>query len=49
MSDEAASRGLSYTLMERAIKLFGDDVVRMLKTQYRMNKGKKITFEISFT
>ena len=37
MSPEAASKGLEFTLMERVIKSFGADVVKMLTTQYRMN------------
>ena len=35
ISKEAAKQGLEVTLMERLIKLLGDDVVRMLTTQYR--------------
>ena len=42
MSTEAAKKGLAFTLMERAIDQFGNEVVRMLKTQYRMNKGKSL-------
>ena len=37
MSVEAAKKGLELTLMERVIEMFGDEVVRMLTTQYRMN------------
>uniref|UniRef100_A0A673N0P1 DNA-binding protein SMUBP-2 n=1 Tax=Sinocyclocheilus rhinocerous TaxID=307959 RepID=A0A673N0P1_9TELE len=36
-SQSAASKGLSVSLMERLIKKYGDPVVRMLTTQYRMN------------
>ncbi|XP_068723115.1 DNA-binding protein SMUBP-2-like [Montipora capricornis] len=39
ISKEAAKQGLEVTLMERLIKLLGDDVVRMLTTQYRMNEA----------
>ncbi len=39
LSTEAARKGLSLTLMERAIQLLGKGVVRMLNTQYRMNTG----------
>lgn len=35
ISKDAAKKGLEVTLMERLIKLLGDDVVRMLTTQYR--------------
>ena len=35
ISKDAAKQGLEVTLMERLIKLLGDDVVRMLTTQYR--------------
>ncbi|CAM4581695.1 unnamed protein product [Leuciscus chuanchicus] len=35
----AASKGLSVSLMERLIKKYGDSVVRMLTTQYRMNSA----------
>ncbi len=45
LSTEAARKGLSLTLMERAIQLLGKGVVRMLNTQYRMNTG--IDFEFS--
>ena len=37
MSEEAARKGLSFTLMERVIEHWNKDVVRMLKIQYRMN------------
>jgi superfamily I DNA and/or RNA helicase len=37
MSPEAAKRGLEKTLMERVIAHWGQEVVRMLTTQYRMN------------
>ena len=40
LSTEAANKGLSLTLMERAIQLLGKEVVRMLNTQYRMNTGE---------
>lgn len=33
----AASKGLSVSLMERLIQMYGDSVVRMLTVQYRMN------------
>ena len=33
----AAKGGLAVTLMERLLKLYGDDVMRMLTVQYRMN------------
>uniref|UniRef100_A0A8C5D0E7 DNA-binding protein SMUBP-2 n=1 Tax=Gouania willdenowi TaxID=441366 RepID=A0A8C5D0E7_GOUWI len=36
-STKAASKGLSLSLMERQIQMFGDSVVRMLTVQYRMN------------
>ncbi|XP_062860705.1 DNA-binding protein SMUBP-2 [Trichomycterus rosablanca] len=36
-SQTAASKGLSVSLMERLIQKYGDTVVRMLTTQYRMN------------
>ncbi|XP_030621793.1 DNA-binding protein SMUBP-2 [Chanos chanos] len=36
-SQNAASKGLSVSLMERLIQKYGDTVVRMLTTQYRMN------------
>ena len=41
MSSEAASKGLSFTLMERVIESHEgkDDVVRMLSPQYRMNEN----------
>ncbi|XP_028399828.1 DNA-binding protein SMUBP-2-like [Dendronephthya gigantea] len=39
MSRDAARRGLEQTLMERIIEMFGDKVVHMLTTQYRMNKA----------
>uniref|UniRef100_A0A671SUM4 DNA helicase n=1 Tax=Sinocyclocheilus anshuiensis TaxID=1608454 RepID=A0A671SUM4_9TELE len=38
-SQSAASEGLSVSLMERLIKKYGDSVVRMLTTQYRMNSA----------
>ncbi|KAI7802486.1 DNA-binding protein SMUBP-2 [Triplophysa rosa] len=38
-SQSAASKGLSVSLMERMIKKYGDSVVRMLTTQYRMNSA----------
>ncbi|TRY66412.1 hypothetical protein DNTS_003371 [Danionella cerebrum] len=38
-SQSAASKGLSVSLMERLIKKYGDSVVRMLTTQYRMNRS----------
>ncbi len=37
MSAEAAREGMERTLMERVIDHWGDAVVRMLTTQYRMN------------
>jgi ATP-dependent RNA/DNA helicase IGHMBP2 len=39
MSVEAAKKGLSLTLMERAIQVLGKGVVKMLNMQYRMNTG----------
>lgn len=33
----AAAKGLSVSLMERLIQMYGDTVVRMLTVQYRMN------------
>ncbi|KAM9351639.1 DNA-binding protein SMUBP-2 [Symphorus nematophorus] len=36
-SQTAASKGLSLSLMERLIQMYGDSVVRMLTVQYRMN------------
>ncbi|KAK1784903.1 hypothetical protein P4O66_018343 [Electrophorus voltai] len=36
-SQNAAAKGLSVSLMERLIQKYGDSVVRMLTTQYRMN------------
>uniref|UniRef100_UPI0037E7F8DB DNA-binding protein SMUBP-2 n=1 Tax=Semicossyphus pulcher TaxID=241346 RepID=UPI0037E7F8DB len=38
-SHKAASKGLSLSLMERQIQMFGDSVVRMLTVQYRMNSA----------
>ncbi|CAJ1056588.1 DNA-binding protein SMUBP-2 [Xyrichtys novacula] len=38
-SQTAASKGLSLSLMERLIQMFGDSVVRMLTVQYRMNSA----------
>lgn len=38
-SQSAASKGLSVSLMERLIKKYGDSVVRMVTTQYRMNSA----------
>lgn len=35
----AASKGLSVSLMERLIQMYGDSVVRMLTVQYRMNSA----------
>lgn len=35
----AASKGLSLSLMERLIQMYGDSVVRMLTVQYRMNSA----------
>lgn len=35
ISRDAARRGLERTLMERAIKMLGNEVVHMLTTQYR--------------
>ncbi|XP_043202582.1 DNA-binding protein SMUBP-2-like [Amphibalanus amphitrite] len=37
LSQEAASRGLAVSLMERQIKLHGEGIVHMLDTQYRMH------------
>eukprot|EP00794_Sanderia_malayensis_P005020 gene5020-5678_t len=37
ISKEAAKKGLEVTLMERVIKEFGEPVVKMLTTQYRMH------------
>nr|XP_045602750.1 DNA-binding protein SMUBP-2-like [Procambarus clarkii] len=37
ISTEAAAKGLEHTLMERIIDECGEDVVRMLTVQYRMN------------
>lgn len=37
LSESASKKGLSFTLMERAIKELGEKVVRMLTTQYRMH------------
>ncbi|XP_067663777.1 DNA-binding protein SMUBP-2-like [Haliotis asinina] len=39
LSHEAARDGLELTLMERVLKEQGDEVVRMLTTQYRMNEN----------
>uniref|UniRef100_A0A8C6L566 DNA-binding protein SMUBP-2 n=1 Tax=Nothobranchius furzeri TaxID=105023 RepID=A0A8C6L566_NOTFU len=36
---KAASKGLSLSLMERLIQMYGDSVVRMLTVQYRMNSA----------
>ncbi|XP_061138538.1 DNA-binding protein SMUBP-2 isoform X1 [Syngnathus typhle] len=36
-SHGAAAKGLSLSLMERLIRMYGDSVVRMLTVQYRMN------------
>ncbi|XP_077372251.1 DNA-binding protein SMUBP-2 [Festucalex cinctus] len=38
-SHVAASKGLSLSLMERLIPMYGDSVVRMLTVQYRMNSA----------
>ncbi|XP_028287550.1 DNA-binding protein SMUBP-2 [Parambassis ranga] len=38
-SQTAASKGLSLSLMERLIQMYGDPVVRMLTVQYRMNSA----------
>ncbi|XP_064637243.1 DNA-binding protein SMUBP-2-like isoform X2 [Lineus longissimus] len=38
MSKKAAKDGLEVTLMERVLKQSGDQVMRMLTTQYRMNE-----------
>ncbi|XP_060779884.1 DNA-binding protein SMUBP-2 isoform X2 [Neoarius graeffei] len=38
-SQNAAAKGLSVSLMERLIQKYGDTVVRMLTTQYRMNSA----------
>ncbi|XP_061679004.1 DNA-binding protein SMUBP-2 isoform X2 [Syngnathoides biaculeatus] len=38
-SHTAASKGLSLSLMERLIQMYGDSVVRMLTVQYRMNSA----------
>ncbi|XP_039989614.1 DNA-binding protein SMUBP-2 [Xiphias gladius] len=38
-SQIAASKGLSLSLMERLIQMYGDTVVRMLTVQYRMNSA----------
>ncbi|XP_077451632.1 DNA-binding protein SMUBP-2 [Stigmatopora argus] len=38
-SHVAASKGLSLSLMERLIQMYGDSVVRMLTVQYRMNSA----------
>ncbi|CAG5957934.1 unnamed protein product [Menidia menidia] len=38
-SQNAASKGLSLSLMERLIQMYGDSVVRMLTVQYRMNNA----------
>lgn len=38
-SNRAASKGLSLSLMERVIQIYGDVVVRMLTVQYRMNSA----------
>ncbi|XP_061165035.1 DNA-binding protein SMUBP-2-like [Saccostrea echinata] len=38
LSKEAASAGLEKTLMERVLDLYGDKVMRMLTTQYRMHQ-----------
>ncbi|KAG7464269.1 DNA-binding protein SMUBP-2 [Solea senegalensis] len=38
-SHKAASKGLSLSLMERLIQMYGDSVVRMLTVQYRMNSA----------
>jgi len=38
MSGEAAKEGLSTTLFERMIKMYGETVTRKLVIQYRMNE-----------
>ncbi|KAM4733526.1 DNA-binding protein SMUBP-2 [Anableps anableps] len=38
-SQTAAAKGLSLSLMERLIQMYGDSVVRMLTVQYRMNSA----------
>lgn len=37
--NSAAAKGLSVSLMERLIQKYGDSIVRMLTTQYRMNSA----------
>ncbi|KAM9854607.1 DNA-binding protein SMUBP-2 [Aulostomus maculatus] len=39
ISQTAASKGLSLSLMERVIQMYRDSVVRMLTVQYRMNSA----------
>uniref|UniRef100_A0A3P9H028 DNA-binding protein SMUBP-2 n=1 Tax=Oryzias latipes TaxID=8090 RepID=A0A3P9H028_ORYLA len=39
IKSQAASKGLSLSLMERVIQIYGDEVVRMLTVQYRMNSA----------
>ncbi|GFU17552.1 DNA-binding protein SMUBP-2 [Nephila pilipes] len=38
ISKKAASEGLKLTLMERLLKLYGDEIMKMLTIQYRMNE-----------
>ncbi|XP_038136327.1 DNA-binding protein SMUBP-2 [Cyprinodon tularosa] len=38
-SETAAAKGLSLSLMERLIQMYGESVVRMLTVQYRMNSA----------
>ncbi|KAF7654221.1 hypothetical protein LDENG_00072190 [Lucifuga dentata] len=38
-SQTAASKGLSISLMERLIQMYGESVIRMLTVQYRMNSS----------
>ncbi|XP_053400098.1 DNA-binding protein SMUBP-2-like [Mercenaria mercenaria] len=38
LSNEAAKEGLAVTLMERVLDLYGEKVMKMLTTQYRMNE-----------
>lgn len=38
MSQEASKQGLSVTLLDRLVELYGEKVTKMLEVQYRMNK-----------
>ena len=39
IKSKQAEEGLSYTLFDRMMKTYGDDISKMLKIQYRMNEN----------